>query len=130
MISGVGGLCWFVGVEGSSDGEAVRGKEPGGTSGAGLDRRTEWLPEEVRECAGGVGGIAGPLRIRLDWCLNVGEMAGREACLWDAEVSMARLYLRGVEGELAVWSRVGCGRVLCFLKSLWLGEPSVDNSCP
>jgi len=65
-MSGVGGLCWFVGVEGSSAGDAAVPPFCEGTSGVGLDRWMEWLPEEVRECAGGVGGRTGPLRILLD----------------------------------------------------------------
>lgn len=69
-MSGVGGLCWFVGVEGSSSGEgeavATALVSRVMASGGGLCRCIEWLPEEVREWAGGVGGSIGPLRMRLD----------------------------------------------------------------
>jgi hypothetical protein len=30
------------------------------SKGVGLNARAEWLPEEVLECAGGVGGKSGP----------------------------------------------------------------------
>lgn len=81
----------------------------------------EWLDDELREWAGGVGGGSGPPPILLDWCLSVG-LDGCKPELFNKEASTSKAYFVGRERDtsplqLPILSFRGCGRFLCFLNS-------------
>jgi hypothetical protein len=93
----------------------------------GLAGCVEWVPDEVRECAGGVGGRSGPAPFafscvcdngadscdpegdRCDWVSILSGCAPR----WGLAVTVDELVLRG------------CGRTLCFLNDRWCDGPTI-----
>lgn len=116
VTSGVGGLRWSGGVTGARW-TAVLGVVCDALSVVGgLGWRPEWLPEEVRDCVGGVGGRSGPVPILFGWCLRVRGLEGSEPELAGWEVSTTRSYFLGRRRGLS-WTRSGCGRgkTLCLL---------------
>lgn len=64
---GVGGLRWFVGVTGVTGGGSwiLSLLGTGLETYVELEGRAECVDEDVRECAGGVGGRSGPATMRL-----------------------------------------------------------------
>ncbi len=96
----------------------------------GLEGSAGWLAEDVRECAGGVGGGSGPLARRLArWRpdrFGLGSgLGGGPAC--DTDASFARLYLNRLDRGASSFR--GCGSTLCFLNMRgW--PPRVSASKP
>uniref|UniRef100_A0A8H7TQ55 Uncharacterized protein n=1 Tax=Bionectria ochroleuca TaxID=29856 RepID=A0A8H7TQ55_BIOOC len=83
----------------------------------GLEGAAEWLLEEVREWAGGVGGNSGPVGILFDWRFNVGGLGGSKL-IAGTSVSMT-ISETGLDGGEASRSLArilgGRGKTLCFL---------------
>jgi hypothetical protein len=84
----------------------------GSPANFGVEGSAGWLAEEVRECAGGVGGGSGPRPDRLARSRRLGLGAG-DAPFWDKDASLPCPYLH--EPERCSSSFRGCGRTLCFL---------------
>ena len=63
VTSGVGGFCWFGGVDGGAGVDTFSRLSSGVVTHVGLDGCMDWVLDELLECVGGVGGISGPLPI-------------------------------------------------------------------
>jgi hypothetical protein len=102
----------------------------------GLEGMAEWLLEEARECAGGVGGGSGPAPIRPRRCFNslVGLGDAESGSLGIVAASRARASSDLGSGSSRLsWSYVlrwlrGRGRILCFLN--WRRPGSSVTSGP
>lgn len=83
---------------------------------AGLAGCTEWLLEELRECAGGVGGRSGPpLRRDREGGLESWELEGDQDDVESAGRSGGASVLVYATDDLLA---LGCGRFLCLRRAL------------